>query len=476
MPIVVIILTCILLYWRTLKFDLVVDDIRHRGHLKTKPKHWFYGFYGTGTLGFNTWRDHALAIALHAVICVLMYIALGPVAGDSVAFWAAMLYACNPANNQTSIWLNGRRYAVIIILTLLMLVFKPWGLALYFITPFYHVTAILAPILLGPAYSLAVLAALAVGWRFFWKRYQGRMKEVLSDDFRFFRPKRLIVCVKIYGFYCNKMIFPGITRMINPHFFGWGLTDKGNKRAYSFNWMFWRGIAYLAASIAGGFFFKGDLLYMWAFMCLSTLQWSGFFSGLQEVADRYISLPNVFMMFFVSYFVHVYLGFYWLAVILPLMAYYISRLSITMLMYRNILLFYDYHMFFNMDDIPCRFFKAQYLLKTGDPLGAWELIKQGLERHPDDHRMLAMAAKCCQVLRDPTMALKYIVDAEQNMYLGDRKNPTALAEITNLKNQIIGVDLDKEMQLIREKKSPRPKAERDRIIKMYEAVERQRKG
>lgn len=102
----------ILIYYRTLSYGLVIDDIEwyghvKRGHLKKLPLH---RLYGAASISTNTTIDHATTLSLHIITCVLIAFVSNPV--------AALLFAAHPANHQTAVWLTGRRYALINILVL----------------------------------------------------------------------------------------------------------------------------------------------------------------------------------------------------------------------------------------------------------------------------------------------------------------------------------------------------------------------
>lgn len=106
MSFIVIILTILILYYPTLSYGLVIDDIEwyariRNGLFKTNP---WLRLYGSGTFGLNVALDHAITLFLHIITCVLIYLALNPL--------TAMLYSCHPSNHQTAVWINGRRYAL----------------------------------------------------------------------------------------------------------------------------------------------------------------------------------------------------------------------------------------------------------------------------------------------------------------------------------------------------------------------------
>ena len=457
----------IVLYFRTIFFTIVVDDIRQYSRIQASP-HWgkfsfknILGFlssrlYSGGTFSFikdcwtckgkliveafdnntqdkkiqnvtcptchgtgrarsiNTRLDHAFTLFLHATICVLIYFALGH---NKISFFAAMLYSCNPANNQTAIWLNGRRYAVNIILTLLAALTSPFGILLLLFTPLFQFTAFFSPVLFGWWGCALIPVALFLGRDRIIHFYKVRMKSIVNPDMTTFHKGRVIVTIKTFGFYIRKMLFPGRTFMCYPFLANWGLTKEGNNEAYRLDSNFYVGIGALSACLAGLFILKGNYFFYLLFMTLATLQWCNIQTATQTAADRYISLPNVFMMFFVSAFCFTYLGSYALVAIAALGAYYVTTLQTTMLMYQDINTYYDYHNYFDPKNTITRKFKINWMLKTGDVLGAWDLIRTGLVLNPTDFSMNYQAAVATMLMGDTKMSNFYLDNCDKNHYI-----------------------------------------------------------
>ena len=346
------------LYYKTISFGLVMDDFqwwqskRSRGLLTFLDNGKFFWYrakaciedrlYGGTTFGLNIKVEHVFKIFLHSLVCVLMYLAMGH---DIVSLGAAALYACNAVNNQTSCWLNGRRYVVNIILVLLMMIFPISSLILYPLTVLLQVTAIFTPVLLAsksPWYLMLLPALLAVCWKRIKSKCDGRSADMSAGDLKTFKWTRLIVVVKTFGFFFWKMIFPQVCAMQYPDRVKWGLTEEGNRDAYKIDGAFVQGI--FSFCVASFIFFLCDSPHkVWAcFMVLSILQWSALIPVTQILSDRYCSLPNVFMMFFVSYFAHM-TGIFYIPIMILLAAYYIICLFTVMPMYEDLTKWYQYH-------------------------------------------------------------------------------------------------------------------------------------
>lgn len=427
-----------ILYVRTMRFGVIVDDIKHykdiQNGLLDQPwyKSLIFRLYGGGTFvryhdckcketpckvcagrkriaRLNGSLDHLFTTCLFALTCVLIYWAFG---ADQISLLAALLYACNPANNQTSIWLNGRRYSINIIFTLLMMLF---GVLFYLPTPFLQVNAIFAPILLGWWGVFVIALALAVGWSRMKKFYDKRMSSIVNEDMRRYDLNRVVVIVKTFGFYLQKMVFPGRTQMVYEFISQWGLTEQGNKEAYRIDKHFWLGIVGMVL-VAAGLVFIDQKTYI-LFLALSTLQFCNIITPTQTAADRYVSMPNVFMMYFVSYFAVTYGGVYALPILALLAGYYIANLSVTMRMYQSIYSFYEYHNYFEPANVILRKFRVNWLLKTNDVLSAWELIKIGLLHRPNDFTMLYQAGVCMHMMGEAKSSEEYFARAEKNHYI-----------------------------------------------------------
>jgi hypothetical protein len=468
-----------LVYCRTFNFGIIVDDMRRHEGIKKGDleagKIWRRiekRLYGFGTLAYknkdgkwtvNYVHDRILTTSLYALICVLVYWAFGH---NQISLLAAVLCALNPANNQVSLWANGRRYAINIILVLLMVLIGPWGLFLYPLTAIFQVTALLSPIIYGPGALVALLPILYLSWPDLKGKIKARMDVLHNSDMRDFTLKKLIPITKVFGLYMKKMVFPGRTMMIYPDLFYWGMTEKGNKDAYSFNASFYFGLTCFVASLAVAVvLIKSSMLWLWVFTILAVLQWSGFLTITQVYADRYIALPSVFMSFFVAYFAMTYLGAYGLPVLALLAGYYWANLQVTQLMYKDIIAFWAYHEFFDRGGPKIREFKATNMIQVGDPLAAWETAKEGLKVNPDDFKLNLIASNCMHIMGDKESCLFYLRKARMNRYIGQDN------VIKSFQRGIFGIDIDEEMSQIRAGTSKMPAEQRKNLKDIFDCLE-----
>lgn len=448
--ILVIIALNVAMYWKILWNDYIVDDYqmyvrnsKGEGENLIKEKSWLgfikFKLYGAGTFSYKDIKgtsiakaimmDNALVLVLHTTVCVLMYLTFG---ANLISFWAAVLYTINPINNQTSVWKNGRRFQINSILVLLMLLWKPLGIFLYFITPLFQINAIFAPILYAHEnawYLLALIPLLIFGRKELTHKVQVRMERVCDDDRLVFTPKRFFIIVKHYGHYFFKMVFPGLCAMNYAKLHYWGVTEQGNKNAYSFNKDFWQGILALAISVCVFVLLmsqNASYACFWAFMVFSALQWCAILPYIQDLADRYATLPTIFMMFFISYAVNTFIPQYAFTILLVLGTYYAFYLNMVRKMYGNMDCYFRYQMF-HFPQIPLpRKMQVNYLIKLPDFVGAWVLCREGLMYNPNEFILLHQAAMCHKAIGDYVKAREYARKAMENYYIGQKESQEPL--------------------------------------------------
>lgn len=406
------------------------EDIKDFHTLKVFITHHFYS--GT-TFGVNTKVEHAFTIFLHTTVCVLMYHVLG---NNHVSFWAAMLYACNPINNQTSLWLNGRRYVINIILVLSMLAFPMMAPLLYISTGLFQVTAFFSPILLmklSPWFILLIPIFLAIGWKEINARCKKRTKCMAPGDLVNFKPTRIIMVIKTFGFFFFKMLIPGVCSMQYPDRLFWGLTKEGNKDAYAINGDFWKGMASMVIIGVIIALAPQNARFYAIFMGLAILQWSALLPITQILSDRYCSLPNVFVMFFMSYFTHMS-GIFYIPIMVVFMAYYLACLSVVMPMYKDLNAYYTYHMEF-FPHIPWpRTLLISDLMSQGEYKISEGLVFEGLRNNPTDYCLLKWGSIMHLIRGDLKNAQVLLNECEKNFYLG--QEAAQGEEVNNIRHNI----------------------------------------
>ena len=458
MEVLAIVLLCLLVYSSTLRFSLIVDDIRYADSIQRglfANRKWGFQLltsrlYGVGTFAKinkcrackghrklpvhdngkiqevachqcagtgRSWQvdpfvEHGFTLFLHTLASVLVFFALGH---NSISFAAALLYAIHPTNTQTSIWLNGRRYLINVIIVLTMMILGPLAAPLYFVTPFFQVNAIFAHVIYG-WWGLALTAAAVIyAWpRWLKARVDSRMKSILNPDMRTWHPGRFIIIIKTFGFYTMQMVLPQRTMVVYPFIANWGLNKQGNKDAYSIDLYFVIGFLAIGLSSFGFLTLQGPEKWWVAFGFLALLQQCNIIPATQTIADRYCSIPIIF----VAYFLAKTAGPIGCIII---GTYYLTSLFAALPLFKDINSYYDYHLYFDPFGTIVRKFKINWMLKSHDVMGAWELIKQGIIRNPNDFAMLYQAAICMAQMGDTKMFTYYLDKAEENHYIGQEE-------------------------------------------------------
>ena len=355
-------------------------------------------------------EEHALAIGIHlAIVATVAYVMGLP---------CAMLYALHPACTSTALWLNGRRYAIATIVALLAFKAGVFGGLLLALSAYFMPLA--APLLFTKlSYAPFVLVAV-VFWVLMYKsNYVNRLKtvskEIGKDGF-----KRGLVVLKCFGWYVSRAILPGRTMMQYAYLQEWGVTEAGQRQAYEPDaYLIVGSVSLIAlASLA----FVGDYNALGFIVCI--LPWCGLLPTNQILADRYLSLANVFMMALVASIVPRETQF-------ALAGYYASRFTESFPMFVSIESMFDWHNYFHPANIICRKLKANWLLKTDKVSTAWEVIKEGLKHKPNDFTLLYLAAIAQVKGGEKKHAKEFCALARKNKYLSvsDEEVNTIIGDI-----------------------------------------------
>lgn len=298
----------IVLFARTIFFGIVIDDIDwyakiSRGdldwnkytHLK-RPYAWYRfitdRLYAGGTFGTNTTVDHTITLALHIITCILIYFTFGV---STVSYLTAILYSIHPTNHQTSIWLNGRRYALINILALISLL--------------THATV-----------ALCIIIAPFILHHFLLRNEQRRKIYTIN------RPviTHIAVILKSVGFNMIKLTAIPRTMSLYPYLENASMQQLTKTDIYEFI-----GISTVVILIITGH----PLILLLLLTASSTIPYT------QTCSDRYMSLPIMFLLYIVCNTLSAHLDI--LAFIM--VPIFICQSLSLQSMYINIQSFYDYH-------------------------------------------------------------------------------------------------------------------------------------
>lgn len=416
----VIILLNVAIYFRTLKFEPVTDDIHRLRDLKRNGtiKQWsmraiWAKLYGAGMFENNT-RDRCVNPCLHTLASVLIYVIFGM---TDVSFIAALLYSVSPTNNQTAVWLNGRRYLVNTILALIISASLPFGLILYPLISLFQINAMPVPLLLifTDFWWLTPILGLAP---FFYNNYmikklRSRIHHRMKCSSYFdYSPRKLILVVKTFGYYFFHIIFPQKVFFFSTFQQEFAITKQGNKKAYSIDFEFFKGAVALIITGTAFYLFPQVRYYIFWYL-IFILPWLNWITITQMVADRYTAIASIGM-------------YMTLATLLPteiiaiLIGYYIAKNIQVQDMYKDIDNFYLYHIWNVPDSVHGTLFYCRECMKSGLLYHAFVAVKRVLRFHPNNLRCLLNYARILNLLghtkeRDETIAQCWDAAAD-NLY------------------------------------------------------------
>ncbi len=328
--IIIIIAVNIILFARCLKFSYVSDDVpTFHNPPKFKNKWHKYFLWLIGSYKKKPQYEHLASLIFHALVGVFIYTAFG---SSNVSFWAALLFCCNPANNQGSIWISGRGYVIPPLLLLIALsipFFAPitlWAMG-------YFNLGFVAPLALVGSKVAYLLALMPFIWWFWLKKfkkdvqYKANFEQV--DEDRKIHFGKIILAIKTIGFYFALGIIP--FRITFYHSFLQSLAGSGKGKGYSMkDKFFWIGLGIIIFWIVYSLH-KWDMLsygLWWFFIMIAP------FSNLkrlhQEISERYLYTPLIGLMLALSTLIANYP-----IIVAVMLTIYITKFIVVMRMYQD---------------------------------------------------------------------------------------------------------------------------------------------
>ncbi len=299
--VLIIICVCVVMYYRTIGYGYVIDDI-NMVLGKSSGNKWRDFWWGEvrGYYLFNSKREHSIILIIHTLNCILIYLALGT---SAVSFLSALLFAVNPSNNQSAVWLSGRGYLYSTTIILLGMWLLPLFPFFYICTYWWASSTILTPLLfLFYPPSIYVLL-LPMGMYLFRKN----VRMVLNNRIKEATPLmkqldwgKVVVAIKCYTYYFLLSLFPYRLGMYHTFCFTLGLSKEEDRKWKSMSPLFYVGCVLLTSFAL--ILVYGNEEYRWGIIWFTLLiaQWCNLTTLYQPIAERYLYLPNIGVMYLLS--------------------------------------------------------------------------------------------------------------------------------------------------------------------------------
>jgi len=360
--------------------------------------------------------EHLIALVIHIAICIAIYFAFGQ---SWVSFIAALLYSLNPINNQGTIWPGGRGYALPILSLLLAMCVPILSFPLLYFCSWFTV-GFLAPIaLIGSPYWY-LLALMPIVWFLHSKKFATAVKnkhstESFTED-RVIHPRKLILGIKTFGFYVALCILP--FRITFYHNFLQSAAGSLKHKCYTLCRYFWIGLATLVGIALYAVLVPWNSL-SWALFAfaITVLPFCNLVRANQEIAERFVALPNVFLMYALAQIIHTNP-----IVITAFLVFYATRTFYTLIMYKDeyfiteLAIIEDPHAWWAWH---CRAMKRWETQSYKEALILWVMAKM---ISPKEFKVLMNIATCLRLLKNDKEADHYLALAEENIVEGQEKD------------------------------------------------------
>jgi hypothetical protein len=440
--IAIIVVVNLVLYFKTLRFKFVSDDysvwqnppeyknawhkawLRFIGAAKFQSRSIHFLWYKKRphiAIVKTEELEHVFALILHTAICVSIYFAFGC---NQISFITALLYSTNPINNQGTIWCGGRGYALPI-LCLLLVMAVPY--LAFILLPFcaWFTVGFLAPLALigSPSFNWFIGFAILTAWGLnafkFTKAVKNKHATETFDEDRVIHPRKLILGVKTFGFYLFLCLIP--FRITFYHNFLQSAAGSMKHKCYTLCRYFWIGLFAITGMITYACLVPWNPI-TWALFafCITVAPFCNVIRANQEIAERFVALPNVFLMFA---FAQILTPLpYSNMIIMVFLTYYATRTFHTLIMYKDeyyiteLAVIEDPHAWWAWH---CRAMKRWQTQSYKEALILWVMARL---ISPNEFKILINIATCLRLLKNDKEADEFIKLAEQNIVAGQEKD------------------------------------------------------
>lgn len=312
-PYLIITAFTLALLFPSMKHQLSVDDANSRETatkskklLLTTKRHFLKRLasilYGAGTIR-NIQYDHLLRLILVLITVNLIYLV-------SNNIWISLIWVAHPINSQLTLWLNGRRYLISMILGLLAFKFTYTGIILFPIAVFFHPVSIVvffaSLIIKGKITLLWLLGTPFMYWRLEdW--YRERFKIQPFEEYQVFRLGKISLAIRTLGEYFIRTIIPHSFTMYHPTI--WGLSElmENKKGNYAFNASFFGYTAVIVSILTVGWLTSRSCLIGAFLAILAVFQWLNIWKSVTQLwAERYACYFSIFVLYFLMQIIDVW--------------------------------------------------------------------------------------------------------------------------------------------------------------------------
>lgn len=421
--IIIILAVNVILYAKTLRLGYVCDDIpTHQNPPKMNNKWHKYFCWIIGSYKHNTYLDHFLTLIIHALVGCFIYTAFG---SNHVSFIAALLFSANPANNQGSVWISGRGYSLpslMLLISITMPILTPflfWGMG-------YFNIGYVAPLTIIGSNKAYLLGIMPFVWWYWYKNFKYnvifKMTHEGADEDKKIHFNKVILAIKTVGFYLFFCLIPFKLTFFHSFAQACAGNDIMKARAYTIkDKFFWIGLGAIGIFIylctKGWSITTYGLL--WFF--ISIAPFSNFRRIQQEIAERYVYLPNIGLMLALASLISTYP-----VIIAIFLTLYITRLAVLYNLYKDDYwlvetstyedqtAWYAWHM---------RGFKRWDNQSYREALTMWVMAKL---LDPKEFKVLMNIAIVLKLLKKHDEAEAYLKEAEKNIIPGQEKEAKEL--------------------------------------------------
>lgn len=373
----IIVIVCLLMFYRSLRYSIVVDDIgNRRKHLEDNKylrKNIFQRIYNAlnGVLPVKSiLLDHSITLSIHTSVCCAIYCVFHNLP-------AALLFSVNVSNNQVSLWLNGKRYGINALLCLLAFSLGNYGIILWLITALFQVSAVSFPVIMALSGSLGYVLVIPfiflLGNKHLMNWIKSKNDSCKIPEANTWNNKKVIFYFKTIAFYFIRGIFPYAPTMYPEKFKRFGLTDEITKDIYKFDFEAFVGVL-IVVGILVGYTINSTLFFglMWWLITISVF--GNLITLTVPLAERYMYLPNIGLMLFIANLLSLLNPNTWMLLFLA----YSTRMWTFMPMYKDMRSYLKHHCHYYPENDQAWIFRANTAAEYNDIFGVMSLANEGL--------------------------------------------------------------------------------------------------